>query len=307
MIHSVEELRDALSGTGLAEREISKLPILDTGEHAFAMELEVPELASAWSAARGLVGRTERWPVVISTWDEDAGTWSDRLLASDPFSRFHFEEGAPGADVSPRAILARADQVDVDEFLARLADERAASEDLEDAAGWELAETERAVGSRPTWEACYGATVFGRPVGCVHDLDRYLLDWELAHAGGVPSTGITEWFVPSDATLLLLPIAKSWDALAYLHWYASSGRPAELDIALGREWQRRYGAEIVTHFGTMLGCRVTRRPDSVDEAWQLAREHDLAAPYTLLGPGERVRRYALELRNSERWQLHERP
>ncbi len=122
------------------------------------------------------------------------------------------------------------------------------------------------------------------------------------------------WRLPTPPTRRLSstawprnPTPNGWDALAYLHWYAAVGRPAEAYVALGRLWERRFGAELVAHWGTMLQCYVDRPPRSLGDAWDLARMHDLVAPSTLALPGIRLRHYAPSLVGCDRWFLHERP
>ncbi|MCE9593213.1 MAG: DUF4253 domain-containing protein [Planctomycetes bacterium] len=308
MISKLAELAHIVSGTPLEGREALTLPVLDTDELAFAVSIDPTGVDDAWRVARGLVERTGRWPVVVSCFGADVGSWADQLAEQDLFSRFFYEDHADGGDVSPRALLAAADHVDVDAYIEQLASERAARDDLDEYAGYALEETRKQCGSAPTFEDCYAARVDGRPLGSAHELERFLLDWEEAHGRrGDPSNARPEWFEPEDATLLFLPTPHSWDALAYLHWYGSSPHGAHHDIALGRRWLARDGAELAMHYGTMLGAFVSRPPKSVDAAWRMAREHDLVAPCTLLLPGTPLRRYALALLGCERWFLHERP
>jgi hypothetical protein len=57
----------------------------------------------------------------------------------------------------------------------------------------------------------------------------------------------------------------------------------------------------------MLQCLVSRPPQTVQDAWTVAREHDLAGECTLALPGIRLRDYARALIGWDRWFLHERP
>ncbi|MEW5837314.1 MAG: DUF4253 domain-containing protein [Pseudomonadota bacterium] len=107
--------------------------------------------------------------------------------------------------------------------------------------------------------------------------------------------------------ILLLPSPHPWDALAYLHYFGASPRGSEHYIALGRAWQQRYGAELVAHYGTLLQSRVSRLPTTLEEAMQLAREHDLFAPDTLARPGVSLYNHARYLLGHEQWLLHCRP
>jgi hypothetical protein len=65
-IDSVSALVSALAGTPLDDRPVIDLPILDTGECAYAIEIAGTEVESAWRVARSLVGETGRWPLVVT-------------------------------------------------------------------------------------------------------------------------------------------------------------------------------------------------------------------------------------------------
>ena len=78
-------------------------------------------------------------------------------------------------------------------------------------------------------------------------------------------------------------------------------------IALLRRWRERNGAELFTHYGTMLEFEVSRPPADLDAALPLAHEHALAAPCTLALSGTPLRHHALGLVGHGEWFLHERP
>jgi hypothetical protein len=65
-INSTSALVSALSGTPLEKRAVMELPILDTGERAYALEITEAEVESTWRIGRSLVGETGRWPVVVT-------------------------------------------------------------------------------------------------------------------------------------------------------------------------------------------------------------------------------------------------
>lgn len=311
-VDSVSALVSALAGTPLENRPVVMLPILDTGECAYAVEIVGKEVESAWRVARGLVGETGRWPLVVMSWSgrEQTG-WENQLRSEDLFSRFMYEQASSttGQDVSPAAILRAADSVDVSAFLDTMAAGRDRLWKLEQALQYELDTTEWLCGSAPRRSEVQVARLGVRPVSTHHDLDRWLLEWERTHgARPEPEDARTPWFDLglSRASLLFMPTSNSWDSLAYIHWYGMA-RGAEPYIALGRQWSRRFGAELVANFGTMLQCLVTSPPETIDDAWELARQHDLIAPCTLALPGIRLRHYAVGLLGCDRWFLHERP
>lgn len=85
-----------------------------------------------------------------------------------------------------------------------------------------------------------------------------------------------------------------------------SGRHEAL-IRLSREWQHRFGAELVASWGTMLQYVAAKPPTTLDEAFDLAAQQIAVAPCTTLLRGEGVRQLARHLWHGEQWFLHERP
>jgi hypothetical protein len=310
MIESPSALTSALSGTLLAKRDVIELPILDTGERAYALEISGAEVESAWRAARSVVKETGRWPLVVtySGGPKGGSTWEERLLDADMFGRFFYEQVSPGQDVSPAAILRAASSVDVSAFLDKLSASRARHWPLERALDVELSDAQYAFGeAAPRRAELEAARIGGAPVSTWDELDRWLLEWERAHERlPAPESGRLSWFDPGIAFLIFLPTSSSWDSLAYMDWYGMAKGAAPY-IALGRQWSQRFGAELVANYGTMLQCLVTSPPQTIEEAWELGRQHDLIAPCTLALPGIRLRHYAVGLRGWDRWFLHERP
>jgi len=73
--------------------------------------------------------------------------------------------------------------------------------------------------------------------------------------------------------ILLIPTTESAAVPAFLRWGGWNACPApEYHVAALRSWHERYGAELVAIGGDVLNLRVTRRPQSRDEALALARE-----------------------------------
>jgi hypothetical protein len=296
-----------LKGSPLEDREIAELPILDTGEVAYAVRITAKEVEPMWKAARGLVERIGRWPVATMCWG--AGTnWREGVQSQDHFSRFFYKESPRATDVSPQGLLRLVDTVDVDAFIEQLAKRHEGYYDVKGALAFEIDSTARACGIRPTDEEVRAATINGSPISTHRELDRWLMAWEARH--DVPqdwSVGRQAWFEGESVALLFLPVTESWDTLAYLNWYGAADPGTQYFIALGRRWNQQFGAELVAHYGTMLQCIVSRPPRNRDEAWSLAREHHLVAPCTMDLSGIALRHYALGLVEHDKWFLHERP
>lgn len=74
-----------------------------------------------------------------------------------------------------------------------------------------------------------------------------------------------------------------------------------------RNWQHRYGAELVCNDGTLLQRVVERPPQTPDDAFALAaQQYDLARD-TLTLPLVSLREHARALIGRRQWLLHSRP
>lgn len=141
-------------------------------------------------------------------------------------------------------------------------------------------------------------------------LERWLLDWEETRRPTVAPAqgGHLKWFEPDNCALLLLPTAASEEVPAYISFYGAEGEGGhERLIALLRSWRERFGAEIVACWGTMLELNVTAPPRQLNQAFDLAVEHWIAAPPTLGLPGVSIRDHARALVDRTEWFLHNRP
>ena len=73
-----------------------------------------------------------------------------------------------------------------------------------------------------------------------------------------------DWYEPrpnDPVGLVLLPIAEPCDAAAYLSFFGAEGDGRhEGLVRLMRDWQQRYGAQLVASWGTMLQFAVTSPP-----------------------------------------------
>lgn len=302
MIETKEQLAEALKGSALDGREIVTMPILDSGEEAFVLELAPSEIETAWHGARNLLDQTGRWPVVGTSWS-GGGDFKKRLLDEELFSRFYFEEAPGAADVSPRSLIELSRTLDGADLLLGVAKARAEEEDFEEFLPYDVEVTEGAYGKAPTIEEASAGSD-----GTLAGLDRWLMEWESTHGlAPNPEENRFPWFTPDHPYLLFLPTASSWETLAYVNWQATSIYGTQHYIALGKAWEARFGAELVCNYGTMLQCLVSNPPTELSDAYDLAQEHDFVAPSTLAPAGISVRHYAHGLVNHDRWFLHERP
>ncbi|MEX2621775.1 MAG: DUF4253 domain-containing protein, partial [Egibacteraceae bacterium] len=117
-----------------------------------------------------------------------------------------------------------------------------------------------------------------------------------------------EWFVPDDATILLLPTTEPWAAGAFEGGFQWGHPHTDLRTAVLRRWDLRHGAEPAANWGTMLQLVVGRPPSTIEAAWAIAREVALLWPDTAGGlNGISTRTHARDLIDRDRWFLHYRP
>jgi Domain of unknown function (DUF4253) len=112
---------------------------------------------------------------------------------------------------------------------------------------------------------------------------------------------LTEEPLP-EVWIALLPVDESWKAAAILPWggYNENPGPA-VHTAVLRDWNRRYGAELVAMTGDVLELSVTRPPTSDEAALALAREQFSYAPDIVQqGVGD-VEALAATLKNGHAW------
>lgn len=166
---------------------------------------------------------------------------------------------------------------------------------------YHLAATLNAVGTAPGQEAIPAA------IPTEAALDRWLLDWELENATP-PRDRVQDWFevgTPDQPLVIrIFPRTAPFAAIAIEHWWASD---MPFALAAMQRWQRRYGARLIAHFGTMLHIVSSTCPTDLEEAWGLAREQHLLCDALLEPSGEARRHLALGLMHEPRWFLHSRP
>ncbi|MHB1568385.1 MAG: DUF4253 domain-containing protein [Solirubrobacteraceae bacterium] len=120
-----------------------------------------------------------------------------------------------------------------------------------------------------------------------NELDRLLFEWEEREAptAAPELADYDDWFVPPPhfaSHLLFLPTPRGPESWAYHDFYGIEqgvlGVTAERLIAVLTLWEERFGAELVANWGTMLQFAVSRPPDTLDAAWELAVDLDLIGP-----------------------------
>jgi len=310
MLNSIESLRELLSGTFLSEADMIQLDIPMTQSVALAIAVNLENSLAAWYLLKDLMPQTQRYPVITACWGSNGGNWQKTVNDEDFFSRFYFGEEYPNLDLSPEAIIARANSIssqELDNFLDE--SDRFNTYNLEEQIFTELANTSSIFGIAPLISELQAIVRSGQ-ISTIVDIEKYLFDWELQHIADIPAlshqeTTYLDWYQPNGQTmaLILLPTPHSWETLAYLSWYGGS----KMAIPLLQKWHQFYEADLVCHYGTMLQLLVGKRPSTPQEAFKLASEQVLLAPCTTLLSGVSIRDHARSLLKINRWFIHERP
>lgn len=303
MIDTLDDMRVILSRLECFKEPLLELSVPGTRQKAYAFEVFVPDTETTWKTARTLVSRTGRWPIISTLWNAKQG-FVQRVEDEDIFSRFYFEEAPNSGDVRPASIIERSHGVDASVFAATLradfdawvTDGMPANEIL----AYQIEQTRRVFGVAPE-PSDYAAETSVSELS----VEKWLFDWESANA---PAQNARQWrvpwFTPENALILFLPTASSWESLAYLNWFGTSDFGTEKYIALGKYWEKEFGAELVCHYGTMLQCLVSNPPQAPLLAYDLALQHVSAGRST---SGGAIRHYSRGLVGSDRWFLHDRP
>jgi hypothetical protein len=243
-------------------------------------DVDPDRLLDVWRAARSVVARTGRWPVLTGTGELDAEPSVAEVAALE----------RAGRTVDPWLVFRRCrDEDPIGEdalgsyvpglFGAELVARAAAELDLPT--------------TGPVLERWIWRTLLVDPVLA-----------ERAHDSAASLVGTRTWFTPVQVQLVLLPTPTQWLAPAWVSYFGALDRQRIEGLAAAiRQWERLWGAELVACWGTMLQFVVARRPALDEQAWQLA-EQILAVGGSLQMPPWQL---AFALTRSDAWFLHDRP
>lgn len=314
MTLSVADSLDIIKGTSLRENEYVELPILATGESALAVRTSQEKSFEDWKTLRTLVTETGRWPCV-TVGHSHGGPFSDTMHEADFFSRFYYEtewkKGSRSGD-NPEDILQAARHLDLDQELSKIRTHR--DEPLNEWIEFFREETHKEYGQAPA-EDDIGKEIDSGRLTSYFELEEWFFKWELSHLG-TQALDIDDrylshikWYDPSpdQMAIIMFPTANCWEILAFMHWYAGESWNSQVLVAVLERWHQRYGAELVSHFGTMLHLLPQRTPKTPGEAFELALEQHLIAGCTTTLPCISVRDHARTMLKAKRWFLHERP
>jgi hypothetical protein len=129
----LDEWRELIKGSRLDGRETVELtvptsrvdratPSAADMNSVLAVRVDASEVMEAWQVARGLVGRTGRWPVVVCSFDFQLDSSSALTEVAETLDRTEYEWELAGPS-APIAIVERSQGVDAETELERLAGE----------------------------------------------------------------------------------------------------------------------------------------------------------------------------------------
>ncbi len=320
MIQTTAELSEILRQTELKDSQIASLPIPESTQIAFAIEVPKSSMLDCWRLLRSLMDKTHRYPVLTSCGHVETGNWQEDTLKENYFYRpksfFYDESGrALAINTSPQFIIDTAKSLDGQALIKSMMEE----DDLDDSEYWwdhelyllDLKHTQKNYGISPELEQVKSVLNSEKIVTEI-DFERWLLNWELDNV--LPELLLAPRDLPSQdwyrggsgnsSTLLLLPTSSGWETLAYIGFYDTLSAH---DVSFLKHWHDQYGAELVAHYGTMLQFYVRQKPKTLMEAFELASEHYLFASDTLILPGVSIREHAIALLNLDRWFLRRQP
>jgi hypothetical protein len=289
----------ALADSALDGREVHRLSVSAGGDAVLAVAIAAGEVREAWEHGRAVVARTGRWPVAIADWGQGGGVSNWIALLRDP---------------PPREVLRAAASLSLADAYARFPLEHNgrlagpwSADDWERIVEFAREETLAREGAAPHL-ADLLAIDFGRRT---LDLERWLLDWEEARhptVGAAPDwrPGWLELPPTQSVALAFLPSDRSEAAAAYLDFWAASEHPGghEAVVRVLQHWRERCGAHVVANWGTVLQLVVERPPAAIQEAFNLAIEHQRVAADT---SHRSLRSYARWILHAPTWSIHQRP
>ncbi len=283
------ELVDAFGATALRGREITAVPVADSGEIGFELDIEGVRPLRAWQLATPVCRELGVWPFV----PDERG--------QNVYSRHFYDEVRDGRDQAPRAILARADTLawplkelrsDATEYFAR--DWPSVIRLCRDA-------TLQRLGQAPSEQDLLDK--FPDPDYLA--LEHHLLTWEEARrptSAQEPPGAFDEPMLELGDRLVLLPTPHPWAVPAYFHFWGAGSSRSEMLVRTLRSWYERYGAVPWAATSVTLHLHVSRRPTDVFDALAVASEQQ---PFCKMD--DLLRERARSLIGATFWELYDRP
>jgi hypothetical protein len=319
-ITTVQELLPLLENTILSGTKVITIDIPEYCDRAFAIKISSDNGMEAWNLMRSMLDITKCYPVIVASteYPTTSEDWEQSMLNSDFFTRWSYKGEVNGMDrsVDIKSIISHSKIFDVDKCIEEDDDyfwEQFEDEERAESLGREITCIKERYGIAPTLDQLQ-LIVTGDGEHEAINLERWLFEWEVEHNPLDKVVAFTDkihqgnWFnsYHKHIALMLLPTEYGWETLAYMHWYGSGFISSGGAIAFLKRWYENYQAELICHYGTVIDLKVPKLPETIQEAFNLAIEHNTFSSYTVSNHGF-IREYARELMHRYHWSFHERP
>jgi hypothetical protein len=269
-----------------------------------AIRVDHGNARAIWSDLRTQFESSGYWPVVVSFINSGPpGVWREMVAAEaeNMFSRFYFKEEVdfhlPGMrSVEPASILEAANVADP--MKAIETHDSQMNGISQDHTEWICDFLQRTYGEGPS----IGYLVSNSSGTSAGALQQTAFDWLIAQGLDLAKTDDPFWYEPSDPlAILLLPLRSPSDTLAHIHWWGCHTLGTPSTIKLMREWNIKYGAELMCHYGTVLQLNIRRPITSPQEAFAVASQME-----TICMQNNAIES-AAQIMGARHWHMHNRP
>lgn len=306
---SLADLKPLIKGTPLGKLNKKEANIPEYENSLITIKItdgktSEQQLLSLWKQAYDLIKQTNRYPVIIMDWgDINKDDWSE-FATRFPYSEEMYEGERNG--VNALDILDSAEGANLQQFYADRENRSYEDIDFTEIADYDFGiedidlVKQLSEGLAPDTELS------------VLTFSQRAMQW-LSTNNKLPKANaeeIIQWFIPTqhdDVYLLLLPCKHVWEVPAFLHFYGAGMYGTEILIAQLKAWHENYGIDIIMSLGTMLNIQAQNLPDDDISAVQLAYQQNALAECTYTTSGYSMSEYAMALKTSKKWFLHERP
>jgi hypothetical protein len=250
-------------------------------------------------------------PVLYSFFSRPAGVtdWKGIVLSDDIFSRFTYiqDNDTYKSGISPSEILEKSKSENFQSIVER--HDENASMYLLDCLDNEFYSFVPKSETKNMMNLAEEMLIAGKNNTYI-EFNKWLLSIEEENGGKeLIDDRYMDWYKPEGQrqALILLPITKNYEILAFIHFFGAESFGSSKAIAMLRYWHEKYGAEIVGHYGTLLNIKVKSVPECIEEALGLAIQQEAFAECTTIPAGVNIRDHARLLMKKKQWLLHQRP
>ena len=298
-LNTLSEIVYLLKDTFLSEAKVIELEIPESTECAFAIQINPDNAIEAWNLIHSRIAEIGKYPVIVcdSEYSTTAIDWERSMRNSDFFSRSYYEaeqyEKEIKYQIDPKSIITRSKSFDIDKYIDESEDfsEYYNKEENLQFLQKELDFTEESFGKAPKLQEI-GIPITEEGKHEYINFQRWLFGWEIANCGykqefvlnlkdwlnAIDLEDFSEDFFSHTHLALVLLTNNSCEILAYIDSYCMLWPGSESTIALFRKWQDCYEAEIMCLYGKEILLKVSKLPETPEEAFDLAVEHYAFSP-----------------------------